>query len=372
MTERISFRMGMPKIFLYGYWERNFGDDLFLKVFLKNIVPYCKNVYVLCAKKNRKYYIEQGVKTICYDSIMYRIIRIITNKCNGADPYYCLVNNKSVFVMLGGSLFADNLPVLSERQKRKNLLYAVKRAKASFVIGSNFGPFKDAGYRQLYKSLFLKVNDICFRDKYSADLFNDELVHVRFAKDISFEYECQVNCENNEYVVFSIIDLSNRRELAEYKESYESTIKKLIKAHINNKDNVVLLSLCKKEGDYDACVRLKNDFIDEELVEILEYTSVEEIVNLISGCKKIYATRFHAVMIGLIYKKNIVPIIYDEKTENALKSYTDLYKSYKISELLDLFTDEMIDCNQVLSIINSDSQLEGIINWFDMYSSVMK
>ena len=46
----------MKKIFLWGYWAKNFGDDLFLKVYLDQMKEANINTYILTEKKYKKFY----------------------------------------------------------------------------------------------------------------------------------------------------------------------------------------------------------------------------------------------------------------------------------------------------------------------------
>lgn len=48
----------MKKIFLWGYWAKNFGDDLFLKVYLDQMKEANINTYILTEKKYKKFYEE--------------------------------------------------------------------------------------------------------------------------------------------------------------------------------------------------------------------------------------------------------------------------------------------------------------------------
>lgn len=40
----------MKKIFLWGYWTKNFGDDLFLKVYQEQMKKFNIKTYILTEK----------------------------------------------------------------------------------------------------------------------------------------------------------------------------------------------------------------------------------------------------------------------------------------------------------------------------------
>lgn len=130
----------MKKIFLWGYWAKNFGDDLFLKVYLDQMKEANINTYILTEKKYKKFYEEMGVKVVSKDSFIYKLSYKILTMCRKPELYFWLVNKRSLFVLLGGSLFAENKGTLAEQKQFLNLDYATTKAEKSFVIGSNFGP----------------------------------------------------------------------------------------------------------------------------------------------------------------------------------------------------------------------------------------
>ena len=69
--------------------------------------------------------------------------------------------------MLGGSLFAENKGMIAEKMQFRNLEYATNKAKKSFVIGSNFGPYKTEQFKTNYTKLFKNMEDVSFRDQKS-------------------------------------------------------------------------------------------------------------------------------------------------------------------------------------------------------------
>ena len=289
----------MKKVFLWGYWVQNFGDDLFLNIYLDKIKKYKVQTYILTRKKYKKYYKEMGFNILCMDSLLYKVLYKILIGLHRPELFYLLVGKKSWFIMLGGSLFAENKGEIAENLQLKNLGYAVKRAQKSFVIGSNFGPYRSALFLKKYTELFSQVDDVCFRDRKSFNLFSKTLNNVRFAPDIAFEGEWhQKSSLLKNKVVVSAIDLTTRAELVEYCKVYDQTLSNICIKHIKNGDQVVLVSLCKTEGDTRACSRIRKIVEDElgEVIEIVEYSTINEILELIENAKKVYATRGATLM----------------------------------------------------------------------------
>lgn len=359
----------MRKIFLWGYWARNFGDDLFLKVYIEKIRSYRIKTYILTSKRYRKFYQNMGFNVICSDSLLYRVSYKILVSCGFPELYYLLIKKNSLFVMLGGSLFAENKGNLAETRQIKNLRWAVRKSKKAFVIGSNFGPYNSKAFYEAYKSLFNKTYDVCFRDKKSFDLFKTEVQSVRYASDIAFEGNWkEAATDECESVVVSILNLEQRPGLSQHCKLYEDVISEIVKQHLTAGEKVTLLSLCETEGDLIACDRISKRVYAESNMnaEVVNYENIDEVVGLISKAKKIYATRFHALMLSLYFQKNVVPIIYNEKGINALETYCKSIEWFKISDFDDTTAYKLYHTNQLAKLkLANESQFQQLTHYCD-------
>lgn len=359
----------MKKIVVWGYWVRNFGDDLFLKS-LVNIIKDRKEeilIYICCKKEYEEYYKEMGVKVFVEDSLLNKITTKILRIFGKPDPYFIKCKKNDFFVMLGGSLFAENKNSNTEKQQLLNLNCAVKRTYNSFIIGSNFGTYKSEEFLRSYTKLFSKVKDISFRDKNSYDLFASKLNNIRYCLDIALEgkWEEKNNDENIESknIAISMIDLETRSELKKFQNDYEKIFITICQHHIDNNEKIFLLSFCKKEGDNNVYDRIIKKISKPEMVKIVEYTDIYSICNIIKNCQKIYATRFHAIMMGLYYNKNIVPFIYNSKSLNALKTYTnDEFYSVDLMSIENYCVQDIIKCEQIIRLETiDDSQFSELL-----------
>lgn len=354
----------MKKIYIWGYWTKNFGDDLFLAILkskLKNNVDLILNA----EKKYASYYEKLGYKVIVKDSIVNRIYTKISNVFNIAEPYYRKVNKNSIFLLLGGSLFAENKSKKSEAMQLINLSHAIRRAGASYIVGSNFGPYYSTKFFNEYHNLFKQVNDICFRDLWSYELFKKDLPNVRYSIDLALEGKWEEYCDEmvpRYDIVISAIDLSKRKNLQEYCECYERNLIDICNYYNTKGKSVALVEFCEKEGDVNVYSRMLEKMQGKN-VSIISYDSINTILSVIKGCDKIFATRFHAIMMGIYFKKNIVPIIYDQKSTNALHAYAEKYTSYDICNVNEWNIEMMVNSNQVISLRNvKSSQLSRLKN----------
>ncbi|KIR02076.1 putative transferase [Lachnospiraceae bacterium TWA4] len=55
-----------------------------------------------------------------------------------------------------------------------------------YILGANFGPYYTEEYLKAMAKVFEKAEDVCFREKYSYQLFQNN--RVRYAPDILFTY----------------------------------------------------------------------------------------------------------------------------------------------------------------------------------------
>ena len=319
------------KAVVWGYFVKNLGDDLMLKAFLEETKQKYKKIYLHCDKEYKKYYSNLGVTVVSTNSIIQRAYRVISKifSLNPPTLYYKLTSQRNTdFIMLGGSLFAESF----DYKKIDNLMYAVNHANNSYIIGSNFGPYKTKNFLMQYRRIFEKCRDICFRDRHSYEMFSDISI-VRYAPDVILSGVWADNEKNqsNNSIVISVINLLNRSEFANEVEQYEQMLASIAKYHFYNGDDVVLVAFCECEGDAEACDRVKKLCGNIE-TKVLCYSDFS-FLNVFSKAKKVYGTRFHSVILSMYYGIPCVPIVYNEKTYNALNTYCSSFDFVDIKKL---------------------------------------
>lgn len=332
---------------VWGYWEKNFGDDLFL-LSLKQCCSK-ERILINATRENAEYYRNLGFEVVIKDTIVNRVINRITLHLMSVESYYFKAKN-NIFIMLGGSLFAENKPERVEKTQMANLTYAVNKAKQSYIIGSNFGPYKNKDFYLFYKDLFNDITDGCFRDKQSRSLFLDQN-KIRYAPDVvlsglwdTFEYTTL----GYKPVVISVMDLSRKEELIPYQATYEKFLADIASYHQMNGEKVVLVSFCEKQGDLDACERIKQR-TGNSAISILGYNGIFEMANTLHNARKIYASRFHSIILAMYFGVDCVPLIYDPKSIRAIESYCSKYKAIWIKD---------IDKVNFRDIVEEDNMLE--------------
>ncbi len=235
---------------------------------------------------------------------------------------YTIEEKCDAVVYIGGSIFI-------EYKEWKQYLtwwdYEAKNRKF-FILGANFGPYKTKEYRDDLADILNNVTDVCFRDKYSSELFSD-VDKVRYAPDILFNYQFPDDVKSKKQIFISVIDCAGRitgmDKLSHKDEQYIVFIKSVIEKYSSFGYNIVLSSFCKIEKDgktIDKIVKQLNVDIRNQ-VKIINYdgTNVNEITSAIAESELVIASRFHASILGFAAGKPVLPVVYSDKTINILK-----------------------------------------------------
>lgn len=325
----------MKNILVNAYLEKNLGDDLFLKI-LFDRYPNVK-WFIDTTDYTYKEVFKNYKNVDIIGTKMYRIMkkiglqRIYTNKCDAV-------------VFIGGSIFIqfNEWEVL---HKYRETLFNLFKRKEKYIIGSNFGPYKDQKFIDKNKELFNKCTDICFRDSYSYDLFK-ELKNVRVNPDIVFQLKSQNRNKIKDSIGISIIDLEDREDLARYNKIYCEKIKEIVEHLISKGKSITFFSFCESQGDMKAINNIIN-LVDNKFrnkINTVNYTgNIDKFLSEFESMENIIGTRFHACILSQVFGQGLYPIIYSDKTYNVLKDI-GLDSSYSfIKNIENIDIDNMID-----------------------------
>lgn len=308
------------RCFLYAYDKQNLGDDLFVHTICKrypnvqfymwsnieNRKTFCE-LHNLCVV-NQNSLLVYGLKKI-RDSLVPRYRHWLENRCDA-------------MVYIGGSLFIEY------KEWEKLLTWWEYEAinRSFYVMGANFGPYKDEEYRKKLAYIFSFMKDICFRDNYSLMKFVD-VPTVRYAPDILFGQQMPSRKKTEKRVLFSVIDCAGKGEginqFADFEESYLSLICDMVHKSWQRGYNPVLASFCKQEGDEAAIEKIKDKLAPKfrGTLETIKYsgTNSEKILQTISDADFVVASRFHAAILGFDAGKPVLPVVYSDKTLHVLE-----------------------------------------------------
>lgn len=339
------------KIFVKLFAALNLGDDLFLKILLerypdtefvisapeiyKTVFNRYENLHVMEDKNSSrktvsfklKSYIERNV----FPSLYSKRLKLRADKlCQDVGQHF------DAFLSIGGSIFMQprKLPHYPDV-----IYYGTAKSyyKNIFFIGCNFGPFNDLKYKDDFRDIFRQANDVCFREKYSWELFSD-LTNVRYKPDVVFGLDCPNIEKRSKTVGFSIITARNGVNEQSYIKKYAD----LISFYQKKNYEIFLFSFCKKQGDEDI-IESVVDYLDDDLgVNKVFYDGdIEKFLKVYGSIEKMFCGRFHSMILSILFGQEIYPVIYSKKMTNVLSDidykgkviYMDKFSQLKTAEI---------------------------------------
>lgn len=334
-------------VFLDGIHSVNLGDDLFFKIILDR---YKDTHFIMYAPSEyRKIFMDYANCTVISDTDncikFLRKISCIFKLPQTAIIYLYLIfkYNIKLYLLVGGSLFMEGN---SNWPKLLSFLNKIKLFVPNFklvVLGSNYGPEKTSSWLDSVRHSLLKADDVCFRDLFSYTLFSD-LTNVRYANDIVMHMPITPASRKEKRIIVNIRSVDSWETLKVYKDKYLETTLHIIEHYISQGYNVQLLSFCNKYHDDTITSELYGMISDTTNVNVINYEgNIKECLKIISESECILATRFHAVILGLIFGLKIFPVSYSNKTENMMKSLGIWNPIYSYNQFCNSTFDQIID-----------------------------
>ena len=342
------------RILIHGYDNINLGDDLFFRI-LSTRYP---DVDFMMISDNDY---EKIVDTPNIRCVKNNILNKICRKLN-IIPYQLLFESIDAVVVIGGSIFMEvestgSCGAVTNIQRYKKWLPKTP----IYIIGSNYGPARTSIFENSVENVFRIADSICLRDSYSFDIFKKNS-KVRYASDVVFQLPRQKrNGDIYNTIGISLINLENRQDLKIYKNCYIKLIKDIIDKALCEKKYIKLFSFCENEGDYVACSEILGlyDRGAQDNIDIVAYTgNIGSFLEEFSKIDKLYATRYHAVILGLLYQIPTLPLVYSDKILYALNDigcnipYIDIRK--QVYEDINLLRAYVLE-NDILDTLVSSS-----------------
>lgn len=310
----------MKKVYLYAYDRQNLGDDLFVHTITKRYPDV--QFYIWTGAENKVVFkCLPNLKVIDRDSKWVHFLHKL--RPSFVNHYRYGVEDKcDAIVYIGGSIFMEypNWEQLlawweSEAEHRPFM-----------ALGCNFGPWHTEAYRAKMASIYAKMKDVCFRDRYSAELFKD-VSTVRQAPDILFNCPMPEVTVDEKNVFVSLIDCASRDDshsLTDLDSSYIAGMAKLLQEYLDNGHTLTLASFCRHEGDEKAIVKIRQAMglaENDSRVRDLCYTgtNADEMLAAIAEAGFVVASRFHATILALAAGRPVLPVIYSDKTTHVLE-----------------------------------------------------
>lgn len=305
------------KVDLRIYLAKNFGDDLFLEI----ISNRYKDIEFIAYPTLRYNKDEVNSNVTMKNNMFIRKYNYICNKLRlyKLNTNRFLIKKCDATIIIGGSIFQEGA---KWHYFKKRLDLFCNLNKNYYILSCNFGPYHSQEFFDIHKNIIELSQDTCFRDVKSYKLF-EELPNVRCAPDLAFSLDTSdYQVRNDNKAIISVIDLSWRNNLNKYTEIYDKKMVEITDYFVNKGYEVVLTSFSKFEGDENAIKRIMKLLPEKNKRNVRTHFyngNIKETINEIATCKTIIASRFHANILGLLFNKNIIPIIYSNKTANLLE-----------------------------------------------------
>lgn len=346
----------MKKVVLSYYSRRNLGDDLFVKIFTEyfndcTIYLITNPCYVPKGLgKNVKVhpfsflytFVGKMMSLIGYENRLSSIIQHFLECC------YSRIEEKSdAVVEIGGSIFMDKergvpLDFGMKRKPDYSINSSLQNFGKRFVIGANLGPAYSEEYWDWIKTLFKKYNHVCLRD-YSSYYMVKELPYVQYAPDVIFLTKYPVTCGNEENVVISLIDVCQYTTNKDIVSAYYNLLKEVVLYFANKEIKVILTSFCKREGDEIGIQTLINKIPSNNYITTCCYKGdINEMLELFASASFVIASRFHSLILGVLFGKPVFPIAYNCKTENYLYDLEFCGNYAKLNDIGSLKLDDVL------------------------------
>jgi len=342
------------KILLKLYPKINLGDDLFLKIICER---YPNHVFYLLAGEDYNVFCDlfpnlRLISPKFEDTISNKIFRRIGLRIFPSlfKKELQLVYKKQydnfqigfdAFVSIGGSIFMQSTDklLLDSEIAFYDLLNEILPDMPKYFIGCNFGPYSNNDYVELYKTIFKKANDVCFREEYSANIFKD-IPTVRWAPDVVLGMPVKQMEKDINSVGFSIVKARGGINEADYHVKYAE----LISRYLDMGKDVYLFSFCKSEGD-EAAINSIISYLktDMRVTKVFYRGDIDEFLAVYSKMNILYCGRFHAMILSMLFQQKIYPVVYSKKMMNVLIDLKYEGKEIHLDQFINMDVDQIIE-----------------------------
>lgn len=332
------------KVLVRAYSVLNVGDDLYLHVLFnryKKVDFYLSvgEAFYESYKKN-----ISKLKNVHIIKEIQSVSQRIFNKFGIETINKNFLKDFDACINIGGSIFIENTENNSlDILHKKEVLYFYKNSKPYFILSCNFGPYSNTKYVKQKEKVFSMCYDVCFRDTYSYNKFK-HIKSVRYAPDAAFTFSKKPEEKIPNTVGISIIDISNRKNIAKYNADYINTLIKIIKKHIEIGAEIYIFSFCVFEGDETAANILYSKLTENGLadrVKIVNYNgNIDAFLKKYSSMETIIASRLHSFILSFLFEQRLIPITYSYKFTRIIDDLSLIKNYFRINELSSINLDK--------------------------------
>ena len=346
-------------IFLNAFLEKNLGDDLFVHIILNRYKEYRFQIIGDISYKNifgnnaELAWNNDDQKKELRETHILRFFHMFHLPLRYVYPKFLRYANQKKYSLSDfsicniyaiGSGFMEN-SLYDILDYFADYLYFRKNL---YLIGCNFGPYYTDGYLKKHKKLFAKAMDVCVRDKYSYNLLK-EAGNVRYAPDIVFSYQLgednSVSSKLGRYAVISVVALNKNKDNSENEENYLCFLLQCINYLLAKEMQIVVVGFCKNEGDDRIITQLMNRIPDHSKIKVYNYPDItyQKMMGIFKMAELVIASRYHAMIIGMLYRRKIYTLSYSNKIIFVLQDIDPDIKYINIQESVNVDIQDFFD-----------------------------
>lgn len=290
------------KICISGYYGfDNFGDETILKILVENLKKM-KNIDEITVfssnpDKTSKNLGVNSVRTFCPKDVITSLFKST-----------CLISG-------GGSLLQD------VTGKKSIIYYLMVLAIAQFfhkktiIFAQGIGPINNKFLAKITEFILKKATYTTVRDENSYTLLNKWGIKSSLCSDPVWNLEVNDIKKSNKIGV-------QLRSFSSLTDEKLSDLAFCINKYYQNKE-ILLISL-QNSLDIGVCKKLKEKLtnLNSNLkVEIIENSSNDKIIEIISSLDELIAMRYHACLVAIKCGVKLLPISYDIKVKTIAKEF---------------------------------------------------
>ena len=305
-------------IYLTGYFDRNFGDDMMMKL-------------VVAGLPEITFFVDETADTPLLSE---------TNVI--AKPYEVCRCFPKLVVTGSGFMINTKAAFITE------LAWFLKGYHpGDYCLGCNMEPLDDPIKRFLIRQKLNKFKLITCRDQESYCWLrqNTGKPEIHYLPDILFSIPdvwLPVRKAPDKLGISVMHRAGDQADCAYYRAMAKIADEWIRKT---GKDVLLMAFDTGKEDDLFACRAVQSLMQFPDRAEIVAHRDGAEIPAAFAQCEKIIAARFHATILALRMGIPVYPLVYREKTRNLLK---DIRYPYPVCDL------DAIDHASLLAFVGSD------------------
>ena len=286
-------------IYLTGYFDRNFGDDMMMKL-------------VVCNLPDIHFLVENTVDTP------------IVSEPNVEQAEYKVCRSYPKLIVTGSGFMINTDVAL-----KFELLHFLKgNHPGDYCLGCNMEPLDSPIKRFLIRKKLNKFKLITCRDRasYGWLCHNTSKPKIHYLPDILFSIpeEWIPRQDDPKMLGIAMMHRGGDREDCAYYQAMAEAADEWIKSTGNG---VILMAFdTGKEDDLVACRAVQALMQFPEKAQIVGHRDGTEILTAFAKCERIIGARFHSMVLALRMGIPFFPVIYREKMRNLI-----LDRNYPVS-----------------------------------------